>query len=265
MLRLIFCTSRIWIPWEERDKVAHFCSFYSKVHSDFIITARNFYSSSLYVDKKITPRNLKQNVKNSYPYDFNHFHSLGKEGRQGALQTCCFSFEIDLLIMFTLLGTKKDKKFSTEWQTFLVVKCLTNTERQLTCPQHVTEHTRPCRAFQLNCSYDISVSHGRLQQTKDVQSWLSSRTVFSQAFFKWLLGKELPAEKKYFLEKAHNELHGELLTAWNTTYSFHKNSSCFYSSRFQEKLKGGRLNTNCLQTRYWTDVQPHSVAKMAGS
>ena len=178
-------------------------------------------------------------------------------------------------MVFTLLGTKKDKKFSTEWQTFLVVKCLTNTKRQLTCPQHVTEHTRvlditryqtmSCVWAQLQFMIYISVSHGRLQQTKDVQSWLSSRTAFSQACFKWLLVKELPAEKKYCLEKAHNELHGIPLTAWNTTYSFHKNSSCFYSSRFQVKLKGGRLNTNCLQTRYWTDVQPHSVAKMAGS
>ena len=126
---------------------------------------------------------------------------------------CCFSFEIDLMIVFTLLGTKKDKKFSTEWQTFLVVKCLTNTKRQLTCPQHVTEHTRvlditryqtmSCVWAQLQFMIYISVSHGRLQQTKDVQSWLSSRTAFSQACFKWLLVKELPAEKKNTAWKRH--------------------------------------------------------------
>lgn len=55
--------------------------------------------------------------------------------------------------------------------------------------------TMSCVWAQLQFMIYISVSHGRLQQTKDVQSWLSSRTAFSQACFKWLLVKELPAEK----------------------------------------------------------------------
>lgn len=134
-------------PWEERDKAAHFSSFYSKVRSDFIITACNFYSSLLYVDEKNYPKKFetKREKQLSLLLQSLPQQCLGKQGCQGALQTCCFSFEIDLMMVFTLLGTKKDKKFSTEWQTFLVVKCLTNTKRQLTCPQHVTEHTKSTR------------------------------------------------------------------------------------------------------------------------
>lgn len=122
MLLLIFCTPRIWIGPGRKERKPP-------------ISVR-FTRKCIATDKK-----LPQEIWNRTWKTVNHFHSLGKQGRQGALQTCCFSFEIDLLIVFTLLGTKKDKKFSTEWQTFLVVKCLTNTERQLTCPQHVTEHT----------------------------------------------------------------------------------------------------------------------------
>ena len=213
MLRLIFCTPRIWIgPGRKEPPIS--LRFTRKCVATSLLQHAIFIVHCCMLIKKITPRNLKQNVKTVIPIasitSIAMFRQTGMPRRFANLLLQLWNRPHDRVY---IVRDEKGQNFSTEWQTFLVVKCLTNTKRQLTCPQHVTEHTRvlditryqtmSCVWAQLQFMIYISVSHGRLQQTKDVQSWLSSRTVFCQACFKWLLVKELPAEKKNTTWKRH--------------------------------------------------------------